>query len=133
MLFSADAYHLANPDFYYCWGEPHLHKLLNHFGGGLLHLHSNGRHLLEHVRKLKHLICIYLIDEPWSPRAYDLLTDLKKKAGDVPLVIGCGFDEFERDLTAGRLPGNVLYYLVKGAPSVAAANRLMKKVRAYRS
>lgn len=132
VLFSVDAYHLANPDFYYRWGEPHLQKLLNHFGGGLLHLHSNGRHLLEHVRKLKHLICIYLIDEPWSPRAYDLLTDLKKKAGDVPLVIGCGFDEFERDLTAGRLPGNVLYS-VKGAPSVAAANRLMKKVRAYRS
>lgn len=132
VLFSVDAYHLAHPDFYYRWGEPHLQRLLDHFGGGLLHLHSNGRHLLEHVRKLRGLLCVLLIDEEWSPRAYDHLHEFREKAGDVPLVVGCGFEEFARDLAANRLPGNVLY-VVSGAPDADAANRTMERVRSHRS
>lgn len=128
VLFSVDAYHLAKPDFYYEWGEPHLQRLLDNFGGGLLHLHSNGRHLLEHVSKLRGLICVYLIDEEWSPRAYDELELRAKQAGDVPLIVDCHADEFERDLDSGRLRGNVLYSVL-GLQTADEANRLMEKVR----
>ena len=131
VLFSVDAYHMASPDFYYKWGEPHISRLLNHFGGGILHVHSNGRHLLPHVAKLKHLIGIYLIDENWNVRAYDELEKLQSDAGDVPLIVDCKKQEFEHDLDSGRLPGNVLYQ-VQEVESVEAANHLMDKVRAYR-
>lgn len=131
VLFSVDAYHLARPDFYYQWGEPHLQKLLDRFGGGLLHLHSNGRHLLEHVSKLRGLVCVYLIDEPWNPRAYDELALRKAQAGDVPLVVDCRADEFLRDLDTGRLSGGVLYN-VSGLQTVSEANDLMKRVRGSR-
>lgn len=132
ILFSVDAYHMANPDFYYQWGVPHLQKILSHFGGGLLHVHSNGWHLLPHVVKLDHLKCVYFADEKWNPRAYDQLPKLRKQAGDTPLIIACKYDEFNHDLDARRLPGNVLYD-VWDVPSVEHGNRLMEKVRAYRT
>ena len=132
ILFSVDAYHLARPDFYYEWGEPHLQRLLDHFGGGLLHIHSNGRHLIEHVNSLRGLVCIYLLNEDWSIRAYDELDRMKSLAGDVPILIDCRADEFERDMDAGKLPGNVLYK-VTNLPSTNEANRLMGKVRKYLS
>jgi hypothetical protein len=132
VLFSVDAYHMASPDFYYQWGVPHLQMMLDRFGGGLLHLHSNGWHLLPHVVKLRHLKCIYFADEKWNPRAYDQLPKLHKQAAGTPLIISCQYGEFERDLDASRLPGNVLYD-VQNVPSVEQGNRLMEKVRAYRT
>ena len=131
VLFSVDFYHMARPDFYYRWGEPHLQRLLGHFGGGLLHLHSNGRHLLKHVAELRHLVCIDLVDEDWNPRAYEELGARQREAGDTPLMVRCRREEFERDLDGGRLPGNVLYH-VHNVSSVDQANRLMDKVGRYR-
>lgn len=132
LLVSVDAYHLAAPAFFEEWGRPWIQPLLNHFGGGLLHLHSNGRHLLPAVGTMPGLVCVYLLNEPWSERAYDALHTLHARANGVPLVVDCRWDEFVRDLDAHRLPGNVLYQ-VSGAPSVAEANRMMERVRAYRA
>jgi hypothetical protein len=132
VLFSVDAYHMAKPDFFEEWGRPYIQPLLDHFDGGLLHLHSNGRHLLESVRTMPGLLCIYLLDEPWNPRAYDRLEEMKEKAGDVPVVVNCGWNEFCRDLDRRRLPGNVLYQ-VSDVPSAKEANRVMENVRAYRN
>lgn len=131
VLFSIDAYHLAGPDFYYQWGEPHLQKILDHFSGGVLHIHSNGHHLIEHAAKLKNLVGIDMQNEDWNPRSYELLGEIKQKSGDVPIMVECHFDELERDIDAHSLPGNTLYKVVD-APSVEEANRLMKKVRDYR-
>ncbi|MHB0999988.1 MAG: uroporphyrinogen decarboxylase/cobalamine-independent methonine synthase family protein [Armatimonadota bacterium] len=130
ILFSVDAYHMGSPDFYYQWGVPHLQRILDHFGGGLLHLHSNGWHLLPYVVKLRHLKCIYFADERWNPRAYDQLPKLCEQAAGTPLIISCQYDEFRRDLDSYKLPGNVLYD-VQNVPSVDHGNRLMEKVRAY--
>lgn len=131
VMFSVDAYHLASPGFYYEWGEPHLQKLLDHFGGGHLHIHSNGRHLIEHAAKLRNLTSINMGDDIGNPRAYDELELIKRKAGDVPLIVGCEYGEFVRDLESNALPGNVLYMVV-GLPSIMEANLLMEKVRGYR-
>ncbi|MHB1455462.1 MAG: hypothetical protein ACYC0V_00955 [Armatimonadota bacterium] len=132
ILFSVDAYHMASPDFYYQWGVPHLQRILDHFGGGLLHVHSNGWHLLPHVVKLDHLKCVYFAEEMWNPRAYDQLPMLCKQAAGTPLIISCEYDEFKRDLSSCKLPGNVLYD-IKNVPSVEHGNRLMEKVHAYRT
>lgn len=131
ILFSVDAYHMAAPDYFEEWGRPYIQPLLDHFGGGLLHLHSNGRHLLPNVRTMEGLVCVYLLDEDWAERAYDGLDEYHAQADGVPLVVNCRWDEFVGDLNAKRLPGNVLYQ-VSGVPSVDEANRVMEKVRGYR-
>lgn len=64
--------------------------------------------------------------------AYDQIPKLHKQAAGTPLIISCQYGEFERDLNAHRLPGNVLYD-VQNVPSVDHGNRLMEKVRAYRT
>lgn len=132
ILFSVDAYHMAHPDYFEEWGRPYIQSLLDHYDGGLLHLHSNGLHLLPTVRTLNKLVCVYLLDEAWNPPAYERLSEHHQTADGVPLVVSCRYEEFVRDLEAHRLPGNVLYK-IREAPSVEAGNRLMEKVRAYRA
>lgn len=131
VLFSVDAYHMARPDFFEEWGRPYIQPLLDHFDGGLLHLHSNGRHLIETVRTLRGLVCLYLIDEAWSPRVYEGLHEYHRRADGVPVVVPCKWDEFVRDLNGHTLPGGVMYG-ISGAPSVDEANRVMERVREYR-
>ena len=128
--FSVDAYHLAGPEFYYQWGEPHLQRLLDYFAGGALHVHSNGRRLLPHVSKLRNLVCIQMADEANDPRSYDMIEEIIAQTGDTPIAVGCQRAEFERDLDAHRLPCGVLYHVL-GVSSVEEGNRLMDKVRAY--
>jgi hypothetical protein len=70
-------------------------------------------------------------DDIGNPRAYDELEMIKSKAGDVPLIVGCDYSEFVRDLESHSLPGNVMYMVV-GVPSIGEANLLMEKVRGYR-
>jgi len=130
ILFSVDFYHMAEPDYFEEWGRPYIQPLLDHFGGGLLHLHSNGRHLLPSVRTMPGLVCVLLLDEDWSERAYDKLPEYHATADGVPLVIHCRWEEFVRDLDAKKLPGNVLYDIVE-VPSEDGANRVMEKVRTY--
>lgn len=131
VLFSVDAYHMARPDYFEEWGRPYIQPLLDHFDGGLLHLHSNGRHLLETVSSMPGLQCVMLLDEDWSSRVYDELPEHHQKANGVPLVVMCHWEEFLRDLNAHALLGNV-FYRVSGCPSADEANRAMEKVRAYR-
>lgn len=131
ILFSVDLYHMAQPDYYYTWGQPHIQRMLNHFGGGLLHLHSNGRHLLPHVCNLQGLVCVYLLDEKWAEPAIDHLPDYLRQADGVPLVVDCSWERFTTDLKTGALPGGVFYH-VFGAPSVEEANRVMAEVKKYR-
>lgn len=132
VLFSVDAYHMTSPDYFEQWGRPFIQPLLDRFDGGLLHLHSNGRHLLPNVRSMPGLVCVYLLDEAWNPRGYDELEKHHATADGVPLVVDCRYEEFVRDLDAKRLPGNVLYQ-VRSVPSADEANRAMERVRAYRA
>jgi hypothetical protein len=78
------------------------------------------------------LVCVLLLDEDWSDRAYDKLPEYHTQADDVPLVIQCRWEEFVRDLEAKKLPGNVLYD-VSDVPSAEDANRVMEKVREYQA
>jgi hypothetical protein len=51
--------------------------------------------------------------------------------GDLPLVVACGFGEFQAALDAHTLTGGALYH-VAGVPGNGAANGIMDRVRAYR-
>jgi len=53
--------------------------------------------------------------------------------GSELLQIDCTAAELERGLAKRKLPGGVMYMVKSGADTVAQANRLMEKVRAYRA
>jgi len=101
------------------------------FDGGVLHLHGNGRHLLEAVCSLEGLKAIYFGEDRGFPLAVDILDELRRRAGDMPLVVTVDFGTFAAKLERCKLPGGVLYQ-VQEAPDVEAANRCMEQVRACR-
>ncbi len=128
---SIDPWHMTSLREFEAWGRAPVERILGHFDGGVTHIHGNGRHLLEAACTLRGLKAVYLADDRGFPRAFDILPELRRRAGDMPLCVGCAFVEFVDALRAGRLTGGVLYH-VSGAPDVDTANRVMDEVREYR-
>lgn len=128
---SVDPFHMTSVDDYEQWGKENVERIFSQFDGGVLHLHSNGRHLLKAVSQLRGLKAIYLLDEKDNPLAFEVLPTLKEQSGDVPLVVGVDSYKFEDHLKRNTLPGGVLY-VVKFDGNVDEVNRLMEKVRKYR-
>jgi len=128
---SVDPFHMTSVEDYEQWGEENVQRMFSHFDGGVLHIHSNGRHLLKAVSRLKGLKAILLLDEKDNPPAFEVLTEIKKQTGDVPLVVCVNEDDFERHLNRNTLPGGV-FYVVKSTKSVDEVNRIMEGVRKYR-
>ncbi len=128
---SVDPFHMTSVDYFETWGREPIERIISHFDGGVVHIHGNGRHLLEAVSTLKDLRAMFLGDDRGFPLAFDVLAELQARTGDLPLVVQTGFGEFTQRLDAGTLPGGVLYK-VSGVPDVDTANRLMERVRGYR-
>ena len=128
---SVDPFHLTSVDFFEEWGKEPVERIFSHFDGGVIHLHSNGRHLLEKVSQLKGIKAIRLVDEPGNPPTISLLDTLHPKRDTVPLVISVPHPTFVSLLNENRLLGNV-FYMVDDVPDVYTANVLMEKVRSYR-
>ena len=126
---SVDPFHMTSVDYFHEWGLDPLERIIARFDGGVVHIHGNGRHLLEAVAAVNGLKAIYLADDIGFARAFDVLDELKQKTGDMPLLCGVGYEAFERALTAGRLLGGVFYH-VSGVPDADTANRCMDRVRA---
>jgi len=128
---SIDPFHMTSVGDFERWGREPAERILGHFDGGVLHIHGNGRHLLEAASSLRGLRACYLGDDRGFPRAFDILPEARRRMGDLPLVVACGFEEFLAALGAHTLTGGVLYH-VAGAPDPDAVNRAMDTVRAYR-
>jgi len=128
---SVDPFHMTRREHFELWGRPVLERIFAHFDGAVLHLHGNGRHLLEAVADLPKLRAIFLGDDRGFPPAVDELPRLQKISGDLPLVVQVTWDRFQEKLFRRELPGGVLYH-VTDCPGIGEANRLMEKVRAYR-
>ena len=129
---SVDPFHMTSVDYFEAWGREPVERILAHYDGGVLHVHGNGRHLLEAVSSIRGLQAIYLGDDRGFPEAFDVLGALQTRTGDVPLVVSTGWDRFIDALRRRTLPGGVLYQ-VTGARSADDVNRLMDEVRAYRA
>ena len=129
---SVDPFHMTSRAYFEQWGREPVERMLGRFDGGVLHIHGNGRHLLEAVCTLRGLSAIYLGDDKGFPAAFDILPQLRARAGDMPLVVSVDFAKFAAALRQRALVGEVLYR-VEGVPDVAAANRCMEQVRAYRA
>jgi hypothetical protein len=128
---SLDPYHMTSVAYFERWGREPAERIITHFDGGVIHLHANGRHLLEAAATLRGLRAILLADDVGFPAAFDVVDQLKGRAGDVPVSVFAPYEAFRDRLRRHTLPGGVLYQ-VRGVPSVDVANRLMEQVRAYR-
>jgi len=128
---SVDPFHMTSVEDYQEWGEGNVQRMFNHFDGGVLHIHSNGRHLLNAVSRLEGLKAILMLDEKDNPPAFDVLSEIKKQVGEVPLVVNVNEDTFEYHLNRNTLPGGV-FYVVKSTKTVDEVNRIMEGVRKYR-
>jgi hypothetical protein len=128
---SIDPFHMTSVGYFEQWGREPVERILNHFDGGVIHIHGNGRHLLEATATVCGLKAIYLGDDRGFPRAFDILPQIRSRVGDMPLVVPCGFGEFVEKLRRHQLTGGVLYQ-VSEVPDSTAANQVMEQVRAYR-
>lgn len=128
---SVDPFHMTSVGYFEDWGRENIERMFASFDGGVVHLHGNGRHLLEAVHTLRGLKATFLGDDRGFPLAFEVIGDLRRRAADLPFVVQTDFPSFVAKLDNQLLTGGVLYQ-VTGAPDADTANRTMDRVRKYR-
>jgi len=128
---SIDPFHMTSVAVFEEWGREPVERIFSLFDGGVLHIHGNGRYLLEAACTLNGLKAIYMGDDRGFPPAFEVQDELRKRAGAMPLIVPCEFNAFVEGLHRRTLQGGILYG-VAHAPGIDAANECMKEVRAYR-
>ncbi len=128
---SIDPFHMTSVAYFEQWGREPAERIMGHFDGGVIHIHGNGRHLLEAAATLRGLKAVLLLDDVGFPPAFDVLEQLKGRLGGLPVSLFAPCPAFVERLGRHELPGGVLYQ-VQNVPGADAANRLMERVRAYR-
>jgi len=129
---SVDPFHMTTVEYFERWGREPVERIFAAFDGGVLHIHGNGRHLLEAVASLRGLKAVFLGDDKDIPTAFSVLAELQRRTGDLPLIVQADFRDFVAALETHGLPGGVLYKVLD-VPDRDTANRLMESVRAYRA
>ena len=84
------------------------------------------------MSSLRGLKALFLGDDKDFPTAFSVLTALKCRTGDLPLVVQVEFPDFLAALGTNRLIGGVMYKVLN-VPDSDTANRAMDRVRAYRA
>lgn len=128
---SIDPFHMTSVDYFEQWGREPAERILGRFDGGVVHIHGNGRHLLEAAATLRGLQAMLLLDDRGFPLAFDVIRDLKRRVGDVPVAVFAEYEPFLDRLRRHDLPGGVMYQ-VQHVPDIDTANRCLELVRAYR-
>ncbi len=128
---SIDPFHMTSVAYFEEWGREPAERILAAFDGGVIHIHGNGRHLLEAASTIRGLKAILLLDDRGFPPAFDVALRLKARLGEVPAAVFAGYESFLDRLRRHDLPGGLLYQ-VKDVPDIATANRCMELVREYR-
>ncbi len=128
---SVDPFHMTSVDYFERFGREPVERIFDRFDGGVLHIHGNGRHLLEAVGSLRGLKAVFMGDDRGFPAAFEILGELQARAGDLPLVVAVDYAEFAEALDRHALAGGV-FYQVRRVPDAEAANRCMANVRVYR-
>ncbi len=127
---SVDPFHMASTACFDEWGRGVLERIFSEFDGGVVHIHGNGRHLLDAIRDVRGLKAVYLGDDRGYPLAFEVLPQLRRQLGDMPLVCSVPYESFRDALRNRELTGGVLYN-VRQTPGEKEANTLMDAVRAY--
>ncbi|MBE9572503.1 MAG: hypothetical protein IMF11_17905, partial [Proteobacteria bacterium] len=128
---SVDPFHMTSVEYFEKWGRGPVERIFDQFDGGILHIHGNGRHLLNAVSTIRGLKAIYLGDDRGFPLAFDVLDNIKKQVGNIPLIVAVDFQKFINVLEKHQLRGGVLYR-VSEVPCIDSANCCMEKVYSYK-
>ena len=128
---SADFYCACKPGTYTELGQEYDQRLINRFGGGWIHTHSSGLHIIPDLVTLRGLKGLGVWeDPPPNPCPFERLAEIRGATGDLPLLIRCRLEEFVGGLNDGSLPGGICYEVLT-LPSIREANELMEQVYAY--
>jgi hypothetical protein len=125
---SVDPFHMTKPRCFEEWGRENLERIFSCFDGGVLHLHANGRHLIESVATVRGLKAVCLSDDRGFQAAFDFLPEARRRIGNMPLIVWTEYADFLATLDRGGLTGGVLYR-VRNVPDIDTANRLMDRIR----
>ena len=129
---SIDAYNLCRPEVYEEFGLEHHQKLVEHYGGAKLHIHSNGRHLCRLAASNDRITYCSFTEDIGFQKPWEIVAELKESMDPIPIRVTMPKEVFVKKLDERSLPGGV-FYLVPGAESVKAANELMRRVFDYHS
>ena len=129
------AFGLCRPEFYEEWGIPHTQRLINHFGGAWVQLHTYALHLVSGVARLKKVFALQITDDPNTGiGGFDVLNKIKEQTNGLPLLICCTKEELLTGIKHRSLPGGVWYYLWSNdVVSISEANEIMMKVKQYQA
>jgi len=130
---SVDANGNCSAELFRKTGKEYFVKMIEYFGGGKVHIHSNGHHLIEELVDIKNLFCIEIGDDVGLPRNFPRLKEIIKKTKRVPLKIACTKEELIDGIKNKSLPGNVMYWVRSGVKSIGEANKIVELVYDYRS
>jgi len=128
---SVDSWGNCGIDTFKKYGREHLQKIVNHFGGGWLHMHSSHLHLLEEVVKIKNIVGIGILDDPKHEKCFRKLRSIQEITRNIPLQINCEKSEFLNQINNNILPRNVMYWIDSGVKDVDEANKIMEMVYYY--
>lgn len=128
---SVDPFHMTSVADFDRWGREWVETIFAAYDGGVVHIHGNGRHLLSEVASIDGMRAIRLGDDNGYPRSFEVLPDIRRAVGELPLIVDCGYDDFSSALMSRSLIGGVLY-VVTDVPNADEANSIMDKVRCYR-
>jgi len=126
---SVDAYGMCNPNVYERSGLGQHQRIVSHYGGGILHVHGNGRNLCGLVSRNEGLTYCYMGDDAGYPEACDIVAELKERMSPVPIAVDIPTEKFLNRLNNRSLPAGVLYRL--SANSLREANQIMLRVFDY--
>ncbi len=129
---SVDPFHMTSAECFEQWGRGPVQRMFDRFDGGVLHLHGNGRHLLEAVSSIQGLKAVQLGDDRGFIPAIEILPEVRARSGDLPLVVHAEYAAFVEKLTKHELPGGI-FYKVQNPPDFDTAKRLTDVIRGYRT
>jgi hypothetical protein len=127
---SVDPFHMTSPRYFEEWGRENLERMFAQFDGGVLHLHANGRHLIESVATVRGLQAVCLSDDRGFMSSFEFLPEARKRIGDMPLIVWVEHEDFCQAMASRTLTNGVLYR-VRNVPDMDTANRSMDRVRAW--
>jgi hypothetical protein len=128
---SVDAYSVCRRGVLRQFGATQLARFMQTVGGGNLHIHQNGRHIIEEIAEIPGWREVRFTDGGNWEKTFDLRWEMRRRMKDIPIVIRCEEQEFLQALASRDLPGNTRYVL--STRSLEHAKRLMDQVRAYRA